>query len=118
MGGESEQRVQEQHSAAWKQAVQAVEAEMCGVMDLIKEGKPNEKWCGRGEDMATVKRYVLPRRAAGGRGQMRQCHYSAIWTKNRISDLLALVQKEKQQGTLTQAQAKQWNDIVRKFCSP
>ena len=98
--GESEQDKREVLREAWKQAMRAVETEICGVMDLMKEGTPNVKWCGRGKDIDTVKRYALPRRAAGNLGRINQSHYSAIWARNRIKELLALVQKEKQQGAL------------------
>ena len=71
-----------------------------------------------GGEIELVKRYALPRRAAGARGHMSQFHYSAIWTLNRIKELLALIEKENYQEGLEEGQLRQWNGLVRKFCSP
>ena len=49
---------------------------------------------------------------------MTHGHYSAIWTINRVSELLALITKEEEQGALGGGQCAQWNGIVRKLCSP
>ena len=44
---------------------------------------------------------------------MRQSHYAAIWAANRIKELLALVRKEREQGSLQESQQRQWQGIAR-----
>ena len=79
-----ERRPKEWINEAWNYLVKSVETEFCGLFDLVSNGAAHSKWCGRGGEIEVVKRYALPRRAAGGLGHMRQTLYAAVWGLNRV----------------------------------
>ena len=98
--------------------VRCAEEELCGVCDLFSNGKLDKEWLGRGGQLQIVERYAVLRRAVGAMGHMRQAHYSAMWARSRIQELLSLVRRDQEQGGLELQHSYQWDCIVRKLCSP
>ena len=81
-----EQKV-ERARDAWKEAVQRVEAELCGVTGLFEQDKPNQKWCGRGKGTDVALRPAIPSRTSGQQGSLNwedhtgTCGHSTVWSK-------------------------------------
>ena len=100
-------------AAAWGSIVLAVEEELCGVCDAV-----DDKHRGRHEEATVVFRPALPRRAAGYRGAMAQAEFGVIWGMNRLRELLVLSELHVSKGALTAGQWKQWDNLLRKMCSP
>ena len=101
---------------AWSCVVKDIEEELSGVCDLA--GKARQAYRGRDQEVETVLRPLLPRRAAGPRGVMAQVDYVAVWGWNRLRELLALSELHQKTGSHNPGQERQWINLIRKFCSP
>ena len=100
-------------SALWSRVVDDIEAELCGVCDF--EGSVH---CGRKLGVSEVLRPVVPRRAAGSKGAMVQSEFATVWGMNRLRELLVLSELHQKHGTHSPGQARQWDGLLRKVCSP
>ena len=95
-----------------------MEAELCGVTDQFRQGRPDGRYLGRGGAIKIVMRSVMPKRAAGALGRMQQTQYAYVWCMLRLRGMTALARKAEMQGELTEGQLVQRQALLRKFCSP
>ena len=70
----------------------AMEGELIGICDLFAEGKPDTRWMGRAEKPIVAMRAILPRRAAGACGHLKQDEYAEVWALNRLGELASLAE--------------------------
>ena len=112
-----EQKI-ERASEAWKEAVQCVEVELWGVLDLFEQGKPSQKWCGRAKGTDVALRPAIPSRTGGKQGKLNQEDHGNVWLLNRLTELGFIARKAGAGSELNAACKKQWATLVRKICSP
>ena len=115
--GTREERI-EGATKAWADFSKAMEIELCGICDHVSDRGADPKWGGREVKPTMVERQVMPRRAAGAGGHMKQEEYAEVWATNRLRELRALALSAEEKGELTEGQRTQWRAVVRKFCSP
>ena len=125
----NEEGIKKGTSRAWEGIAVAVDAELCGVTDRWSDDGPDTRWCGRHKRPRIVQEPLLPARSSGVWGKLDMLCHSLQWAVNRFEELARLAsiaERGVNQGGgegdtgagLTEAQAMQWQKLIRKVASP
>ena len=103
----------------WKNMMNCVEIELCGLCDAYRGGSPDARYMGRAEGARVVLDRGLPQRAAAEKGKLDITTYGYAWTATRARELTWLGKSALREGSQwAAASRRQWVGLIRRFQRP
>jgi ribonuclease HI len=104
-------------NSAFRHIIDLAECELCGLCDAVRQdGAPDNKFVGRGGELATKWGPVVPR-SAGMCGRSDAIVLGLNWLAIRLGELASLAVVVSKKG-VNASREKQWQGIVKKLRHP